>query len=294
VDERPVQIWHIASPADPEAAPRAVRYPRAGTDNAIVTLSVFAMDGGRVDVEWDREAFPYLVAVDWGRNGPLTLLVESRDQRTTQILRVDPETGVSDLVREDHDQRWLDITVGVPAWLADGRLVRTVDADDTKRLAFDDQIVTPVGLQVAQVLDVGDGVVFRANEDPTETHVCRIDAEGELTRLTREPGVHSAVVGGNVTVLSSATWTACPRPRARGRRPVARSRHHRGPVLITNPTFFVGGERPLRRHAHGLSPMAPSRCCSIRTGARTSPRSRRCSPCSWNRSGSRIRGSPSS
>ena len=96
VDDRPVQIWHIASPIDPEAPPRAVRYPRAGTDNAIVTLAIVDMDGGRVDVSWDRDAFPYLVTVDWGTNGPLTLLVESRDQRTMQILGVDPDTGATD------------------------------------------------------------------------------------------------------------------------------------------------------------------------------------------------------
>ena len=40
VDDRPVGIWHIASPIDPAAAPRAVRYPRAGTANSIVTLHV--------------------------------------------------------------------------------------------------------------------------------------------------------------------------------------------------------------------------------------------------------------
>ena len=248
VDDRPVRIWHIASPVDPEVAPRAVRYPRAGTDNAIVTLSVVAMDGGKVDVEWDREAFPYLVTVDWGANGPFTLLVESRDQRTMQILRVDPDTGATEVVREDHDERWLDITLGVPAWLADGRLVRTVDADDTKHLAFDDQIVTPAGLQVSQVLDVGDSVVFRANEDPTETHVWRIEAAGEVTRLTRDPGVHSAVVGGNVTVLTSATMDGLPTTSVLlDGDPVGTiASTTEEPILTTTPTFLVGGERDLR------------------------------------------------
>ena len=248
VDERPVQVWHIASPVDPEAPSRPVRDPRAGTDNAIVTLAIFDLGGGRIDVEWDRDAFPYLVNVVWGVHGPLTLLVESRDQRTMQILRVEVETGKADLVREDHDDRWLDITVGVPAWLSDGRLVRTVDSDDTKRLTFDDEPVTPVGLQVAQVLDVGDGVVFRANEDPTETHVWRVDAAGLLTRLSEEPGVHSAVAGSNVTVLTSATMTGLPTTR------VLVDGEHVGtivsttemPVLLATPTFFVGGARDLR------------------------------------------------
>ena len=248
VDERPVRIWHIASPVDPEVAPRAVRYPRAGTDNAIVSLSVVTMDGGKVDVEWDRDAFPYLVTVEWGPRGPLTLLVASRDQRTTRILRVDPDAGATDLIREDHDERWLDITVGVPGWLEDGRLVRTVDADDTKRLAFDDELVTPVGLQVVQVLDVADGVIFRANEDPTETHVWRVDADGTLTRLTDEPGVHSAAVGGNVTVLASATMNGLPTTSVLvdGETVATLASTTESPILMATPTFFVGGERDLR------------------------------------------------
>ena len=43
---------------------RAVRYPQAGTSNAIVTLHVLGIDGlpGRRG-EWDRDAFEYVVAV---------------------------------------------------------------------------------------------------------------------------------------------------------------------------------------------------------------------------------------
>ena len=248
VDERPVDIWHIAAPIDPGSPSRPVRYPGAGTDNAVVTLAIVDLAGRRVDVEWDRDAFPYLVNVDWSAHGPLTVLVESRDQRTMQILRVDPDTGANALVREDHDDRWLDITVGVPAWLPDGRLVRTVDVDDTKRLTFDDEPVTPVGLQVSQVLDVGEGVVFRANEDPTETHVWRVDVAGTLTRLTDEPGVHTAVVGSNVTVLTSATMIGLPSSRVLvdGASVGVIASTTETPVLFTAPTFFVGGVRRLR------------------------------------------------
>ena len=46
VDERPVLVWHIASPVDPDAPPRAVRYPQAGTDNADV--SALGARAGRV------------------------------------------------------------------------------------------------------------------------------------------------------------------------------------------------------------------------------------------------------
>ena len=65
VDEREVLKWHISSPVDPAAEPRSVRYPQAGTANAIVTLHVVEMDGSQVDVKWDRDAFEYVAAVSW-------------------------------------------------------------------------------------------------------------------------------------------------------------------------------------------------------------------------------------
>ena len=49
------------------APPTEIAYPAAGTDNADVTLHVLGLDGGRVEVEWDRERFPYLAAVRWAR-----------------------------------------------------------------------------------------------------------------------------------------------------------------------------------------------------------------------------------
>jgi dipeptidyl-peptidase-4 len=249
VDDRPVRVWHIAGPVNPEAPPRAVRYPAAGTDNAIVTLSVFGKDGERVDVGWDVEAFPYLVTVEWSSNGPLTFVVESRDQKTWRILSADPATGQTALIREDHDDRWLHILLGVPGYLADGRLVRTLDSQDTRRLTFDDEPVTPVGLQVEEVVEIGDDhVVFRATDDPTELHVWRVDVGGTLTRITDDPGIHTATRGGDVLVVSSVPVEGLPVSR------VLRDGHEVGtlrsfaeePMLAANVRFSLGGARELR------------------------------------------------
>ena len=249
VDERPVETWYIASPVDPQAPPRSVRYPRAGTDNAIVTLTIFDVAGdGRTGVDWDLDAFPYLVSVTWTPNGPLTIVVQSRDQTTWRILRVDPDSGRSELIREDHDERWLDIVPGVPAWLEDGRLVTTIDTDDTRRVAVDGEPVTPPGLQVAQLLDAGDVVWFCATDDPTEMHVWHVDAAGELTRVTEEPGVHAAEVAGDVAVVTSMTTDRLPFVQVlREGKEVGEIRSFaEEPVLMPVPTFFVGGRRDLR------------------------------------------------
>src|SRR5262249_41119914 len=90
VDERPVRTWWISEPSDPAAEPRAVRYPQAGTPNAIVTLHMIDVKtANRVEVGWDHERFEYLARVSWGMDEPLTLQVLSRDQRTSQVLAAD-------------------------------------------------------------------------------------------------------------------------------------------------------------------------------------------------------------
>jgi dipeptidyl-peptidase 4 len=249
VDESRVRVWYISTPEDPTVPARPVRYPQAGADNALVSLSLFDLAGGRVDIDWEPGRFPYLVTVSWASSGPLILLVQSRDQRTWRILSADPVTGTTEVVREDHDDRWLEIVSGVPAWLADGRLVRTVDSEDTRRLVFDDHPVTPPGLQVREVLDVDDQhVMFVATEDPTEAHVWRADSDGTLTRLTVEPGVHTATGGGGVLVLTSAGLGGLSKSRVlKGRYEVATLRSvAEEPVLRAAPTFFTGGRLELR------------------------------------------------
>jgi dipeptidyl-peptidase-4 len=136
VDQRRVLTWHIGDPTDPEAPPRAVRYPQAGTEDADVTLFVFDVaTGSRVEVGWNREAFPYLARVLWDEGGPLTLLVQTRDQRRVQLLEADRHR--LDLRRRGSDPHGSPVR-GRPL-RTDARLVMVV-ADretDTYRLTVD-------------------------------------------------------------------------------------------------------------------------------------------------------------
>jgi dipeptidyl-peptidase-4 len=206
VDERPVKTWWISEPSSPAAKPRAMRYPQAGTPNAIVTLHVIDVStGDRTPVRWDNESFEYLVNVTWGKEEPFTVFVLSRDQRSAQVLTVD-ERGETTIVRELHDARWLDVVEGSPAWL-DGELIATVDADDTHRLQIGDELVTPPGLEVSAVVDVSDGVAWiqAREDDPLELHVYRVRAGAKPERMTTEPGLHGAAVGGATFVRTART-----------------------------------------------------------------------------------------
>ncbi len=267
VDERDVPVWHIGDPTDPAAEPRSVRYPQAGTLNAVVTLWVFDVASGeRREVSWDREASPYLTRVLWDEGSPLTLLVQTRDQQTVRLLEADLDSGTTALVAEQTDPAWVDLPVDAPTRLSDGRIV-TVVADraaDSYRLTVGGEAVTSPGQQVRTVVSAGEGVLFRASEaDPTQIHVWRWTPEDGPTRLTTTDGVHAGVEGGDVLVLSSATPDDLLSTTTvlRKGEPVAviENRSER-PVIEARPTFLTLGERELQAALllpNGREPDAP-------------------------------------
>jgi dipeptidyl-peptidase-4 len=203
VDEAPVARWHIADPANPDRPAAEVAYPVAGSHNAEVTVHLLSLDGARTEVTWDSAAFPYLVSARWSAAGAL-LQVMSRDQRDALVLEVDPTTGATTVRGTDHDDVWLDVVTGVPALLPDGRLVGTEDRDGTRRLTVDGHLVTPPGLQVAQVVSVDEeGVVLAGTDDPTESHLWRWSQRGGLRRLTDPGAYHVGLLTGGTLALST-------------------------------------------------------------------------------------------
>ncbi|MGW2782076.1 prolyl oligopeptidase family serine peptidase [Streptomyces populi] len=211
VDDTPVQRWWISDPARPEADPQRVAYPRAGSANAEVRLFVFGLDGVRTEVSWDRARYPYLAHAHWSAAGAPLLLVQARDQRSQLFLAVDPDTGVTRMVHADQDPSWLDLFPGVPCWSPGGQLVRIADEGGARVLAFGERPLTGAQLHVRAVLDVSaDDVLVAASAgeaasspETGEVHVYRVNELG-LERVSQEPGVHSAVRAGGVTVLVSS------------------------------------------------------------------------------------------
>ena len=117
VDTAPVQRWYIGDPADPAAEPAQIAYPAAGTDNADVSLHIFPIDHSEpIDVEWDRHAFPYLADVHWSSAG-LIATVQSRDQRSIQVVAIDPTSGETTVLFVDHDDAWVELVPGSPRLL---------------------------------------------------------------------------------------------------------------------------------------------------------------------------------
>ncbi|MGM1057730.1 prolyl oligopeptidase family serine peptidase [Saccharothrix sp. Mg75] len=247
VDNAPVRRWYIADPANPATPATEIAYPAAGTPNATVTLSVLGADrDGRVDVEWDREAFPYLTTAVWSSHGRPLVQVQTRDQRRVRVLAVDPDTGATEVLADDVDPHWLELVPGSPRWTPDGELLRVLPVDGANRLVVGDRPWTPDGFQVRSVLDVGaDGVLVTAStDDPTRTHVFLVDGNGP-TRLSAEDGVHGAVRGGGVLLLTSSGLDHFGvKVTASTGHGIAN--HAERPVLTPRVTLLTAGERDLR------------------------------------------------
>ncbi|PWI15763.1 S9 family peptidase [Streptomyces sp. Act143] len=211
-DDTPVRRWWISDPAHPERDPQHVPYPAAGTANAEVRLYAIGLDGTRTEVTWDRSRYPYLAHVHWSAAGAPLLLVQARDQRSQLFLAVDTASGTTRMVHADEDPVWLDLFPGVPCWSPSGRLVRIVDEGGARVLAVGERPLTGPQLHVRAALDVSDDDVLvsasagerAAAPETGEVHVYRVNELG-VERVSQEPGVHSAVRAGNVTVLVSAT-----------------------------------------------------------------------------------------
>ncbi|WP_374112398.1 prolyl oligopeptidase family serine peptidase [Streptomyces sp. CC210A] len=241
VDQARVGRWHLADPTDPGSPPKVLRYPAAGTANPEVTAHLVALDGrrtpvllpeeaeaaGHPDGAWTDRRFEYVTAAGWDAHGPF-VEVQSRDQRTALTVAVDPGTGATRPLHTRRDAAWVPLLPGTPARTAAGSLVVPEAHGDTYGLRVGAAAVSPPGVQVREYLGtVGERVFFAANEDPEDTHLWTYEPAEGFRRVTDEPGLHTAAVGGAAVVLSSTTCAGRAVTVRGGERPQADG-HPRG------------------------------------------------------------------
>lgn len=119
-DSAKVESLYLADLSAPfvQVSPRP--YPRPGTPNVVVELGVISVSGGKTTwISWDRAAYPYLARVSWQQGGPLSLVVQSRDQRDLSLLAADHRTGKTRELVHEHDDAWVNLDLTY-TWLEDG------------------------------------------------------------------------------------------------------------------------------------------------------------------------------
>jgi dipeptidyl-peptidase-4 len=235
-----------------------------------VSLHLLDLDGGWVDVHWDRETYPYLVEARWSDAGGPLITVLRRMQQHGLVLSVDPRTGETQVHAELADARWVEPVAGTPRHLPDGRVLvggeLAHDGFDARCLFADGSLLTPPDLYVRRVVGVlprpgapaagPDLIVEGSEEEPAACDVYRIRTSlgggaAQATRLTPGGGWHRAAVGGDVVVLDATVWRGEARvtelrsfaePLRRVAQPVLeRVTDRRLPAAVLYPSRHVSG-----------------------------------------------------
>jgi dipeptidyl-peptidase-4 len=217
-DASKVTTIYVSDPVHPERAPDVFKYPRAGSDNAVVDLGIVSVKGGQPRwVQWDLQSFPYLARVEWPKRGPLTLIVLNRDQTQLQLLAVDAASGATRQLLQATDPAWVKLAPGSPTWLDDGSGFLWLAENETGfaielrnsegKLVREVTPATFSARAIAGVTPDGKSAIVLASKSPREQHVWRVPlatGDGGPEALTTGGGVHSAVTDHGVTVVSSA------------------------------------------------------------------------------------------
>ncbi len=179
------------------------RYPRAGAANAVVDLYIMRSDGpGIVKVDLGSNADVYLARVDWAADGKaLYVQRESRDQKTLDLLRVDPNTGASSIVFTETAKTWLNLHDNFRS-LTDGSLLWSSERDGFSHLyrwaAGKWTQLTSGKWMVRDVIGVDEtkGVVtFTGNrETPTAQNIYSVSLGGGPVLIRSESGWFNAAV----------------------------------------------------------------------------------------------------
>jgi dipeptidyl-peptidase-4 len=173
------------------------RYPRAGAANAIVDLFVMNVDGsGKIKVDLGTNADIYLARVTWAPDGKaLYVQRQSRDQKTLDLLKVDPATGASSIVFSEHSKTWLNLNDDFRA-LKDGSILWSSERDGFSHLyrwqAGEWAQLTSGPWMVNAVVGVDEarGVVyFTGNrETPIDQNLYSVPLKGGAVTLLTENG----------------------------------------------------------------------------------------------------------
>jgi dipeptidyl-peptidase-4 len=203
-DASDVEVWHVADPTKPEDPPYPSRYPRPGKANAKVRLGVIPVNGGgTVWIQWDRERHPYLTSVRWDEHGPLTLAVQTRDQKELVLLEADTATGRTTTLLTERDSTWVSVRQDVPRWLAGGKgfLWASEQGGDWRlewrgRRGELKQVLAPPNLGLVELVDANPETgeaAFTGRPDPTRRKLYRASLNGgPPVELSSEPGWRDA------------------------------------------------------------------------------------------------------
>ena len=196
-----VQTWWISDPATPQKQPNEIRYPAAGTKNAVLGLARISINGKKTAINWDNDSFEYLISVSWQKDCDALLTVADRAQQNfVTYALTDSDLKI---VHEVTDHEFVEVIPGQPRWHG-GEIVSVVDnrQSDTRELQLAGKTITPPGFQVMSVIDITDEYIdVVATSDAVSRDVVRVSYDGSLTELAQGGVAGATSTTGELQIL---------------------------------------------------------------------------------------------
>ena len=204
IDEAPVKIAERLDYDADGAKTIRQRYPFAGTDNVTIKLGVVKASGGRT--KWiDLGGNPdiYVADVHWSKNGDYIYVERlSRDQKTLDFLKVDPNTGESQVLFSETSSTWVNLRQGFRN-LSDGGFLWASERSGFNhiyRYNPDGALSGPITAgewpvnSIDCINEDNDTIMFSGwTENASEQHIYKTSLSGgDPLRVTQKAGWHSA------------------------------------------------------------------------------------------------------
>ena len=233
-DYSAMERFAIANPAAPETEPLRFAYPRPGKANADVKLFIVNVKGKkRREIRWDHHRYPYLARVTWADGAPLSLLVQSRNQREQAYLRFEAQTGRTLPMHQESDSAWLNLAKTTPCWLENRpaylwateeggawRLERHTPYLSSRKHGLKEKVVlldeSSGYRRLVHIDETHDRLWFIGGRDPTQStlFVTTLSKSGPIHAISPEaPGMYDAIFAddGDRFVLLHQGLTSLPR-----------------------------------------------------------------------------------
>ena len=235
VDERHIPIYriaHMGSDGPNGGTFEDHRYPFAGADNARLRLGVVPAAGGATVWMSLSETGAdlgdaYLARVAWFPDGSLAAQVESRDQKSMDLRRLDVATGESTTLHVEEVEPWINLHNDFkPLKMSDppGCYLWSSERSGYRHLEVrgpDGSLITQLtsgewAVDELEAVDEERGLVYftGAMDDSTERHLYCVPFDGGISqRLTAEPGFHDVIVSRRMSLFTDS-FSSLDRPPA--------------------------------------------------------------------------------
>lgn len=204
VKEYNMQMWQTGSlyPVD-----YRFKYPKAGEDNSKIEVKIYHISTAKmVNVDIGTEADIYIPRINWTQNPDLLSVRRmNRLQNQLEILHVDAQSGSSEVILKENEEKYIDITYTDDlTYLADGKyFIHSSEKSGFKHLYLYDMegneqnAITSGEWEASEILGIDEKnevVYFASTEDsPIERQLYKVNFSGKKKeKLSTESGNYHA------------------------------------------------------------------------------------------------------